>query len=255
MPNDSIDQHGYNGSTRKPKCRWPLGRLFIARISAIYHAQYRTISRRRAIPSIGIWAEVIQQYLSIDTQGIIQNNDALYRSWFELERFGLVLFKKLTGTYLYNNALASFTMVVFFGMSAVVWAYFLCSASRDTKLQPAFFMIPYVVSPIFAEMLGFLLQGPEISIAAVLTAISLMMWANAATNRSIKRRIPLVIAAIVCATISFTMYLAMVTIFITGTAMLYVLRFGSRAQWDRQKKSSWIFDRQHSHLRCVISCV
>ena len=115
---------------------------------------------------------------SIDTQSIIQNNDALYRSWFELERFGLVLFKKLTGTYLYNNALASFTMVVFFDMSAVVWAYFLCSASRDTKLQPAFFMIPYVVSPIFAEMLGFLLQGPEISIAAVLTAISLMMRAN-----------------------------------------------------------------------------
>lgn len=30
---------------------------------------------------------------SIDTQGIIQNNDALYKSWFELERFGLVLFK------------------------------------------------------------------------------------------------------------------------------------------------------------------
>lgn len=25
------------------------------------------------------------------------------------------------------------------------------------------------------------------------------------------------------------------------TAMLYVLRFGSRAQWDEQKKSSWIF--------------
>ena len=47
---------------------------------------------------------------SIDTQGIIQNNDALYKSWFELERFGLVLFKKLTGTYLYNNALASFTI-------------------------------------------------------------------------------------------------------------------------------------------------
>lgn len=102
---------------------------------------------------------------SIDTQGIIQNNDALYKSWFELERFGLVLFKKLTGTYLYNNALASFTMVVFFGISAMVWAYLLCSASHATKLQPAFFMIPYVASPIFAEMLGFLLLGPEISIA------------------------------------------------------------------------------------------
>ncbi|EED43326.1 hypothetical protein EBI_21775, partial [Enterocytozoon bieneusi H348] len=178
---------------------------------------------------------------SIDTQGIIQNNDALYKSWFELERFGLVLFKKLTGTYLYNNALASFTMVVFFGISAIVWAYLLCSASRATKLQPAFFMIPYVASPIFAEMLGFLLLGPEISIAATLTAISLMMWANAAASNSAKRRILLVIVSVVCATIAFTMYLAMVTIFITGTAMLYILQFGNRAQWDERKKSSWIF--------------
>ena len=178
---------------------------------------------------------------SIDTQGIIQNNDALYKSWFELERFGLVLFKKLTGTYLYNNALASFTMVVFFGISAMVWAYLLCSASHATKLQPAFFMIPYVASPIFAEMLGFLLLGPEISIAATLTAISLMMWANAAASNSAKRRILLVIVSVVCATIAFTMYLAMVTIFITGTAMLYILQFGNRAQWDERKKSSWIF--------------
>lgn len=55
---------------------------------------------------------------SIDTQGIIQNEDSLYKSWFELERFGLVVFKKLSGTYQFNNALASFTMVVFFGISA-----------------------------------------------------------------------------------------------------------------------------------------
>lgn len=178
---------------------------------------------------------------SIDTQGIIQNNDALYKSWFELERFGLVLFKKLTGTYLYNNALASFTMVVFFGISAMVWAYLLCSASHATKLQPAFFMIPYVASPIFAEMLGFLLLGPEISIAAILTAISLMMWANAAASSSAKQRILLVIASIVCATLSFTMYLAMVTFFITGTAILYVLKYSDSKYQNHDKNESRAF--------------
>lgn len=178
---------------------------------------------------------------SIDTQGIIQNNDALYKSWFELERFGLVLFKKLTGTYLYNNALASFTMVVFFGISAMVWAYLLCSASHATKLQPAFFMIPYVASPIFAEMLGFLLLGPEISIAATLTAISLMMWANAAASNSAKQRILLVIASIVCATLSFTMYLAMVTFFITGTAILYVLKYSDSKYQNHDKNESRAF--------------
>lgn len=178
---------------------------------------------------------------SIDTQGIIQNNDALYKSWFELERFGLVLFKKLTGTYLYNNALASFTMVVFFGISAMVWAYLLCSASHTMKLQPAFFIIPYVVSPIFAEMLGFLLLGPEISIAAILTAISLMMWANAAASSSAKQRILLVIASIVCATLSFTMYLAMVTFFITGTAILYVLKYSDSKYQNHDKNESRAF--------------
>lgn len=178
---------------------------------------------------------------SIDTQGLIQNNDALYKSWFELERFGLVLFKKLTGTYLYNNALASFTMVVFFGISAMVWAYLLCSASHTMKLQPAFFIIPYVASPIFAEMLGFLLLGPEISIAAILTAISLMMWANAAASSSAKQRILLVIASIVCATLSFTMYLAMVTFFITGTAILYVLKYSDSKYQNHDKNESRAF--------------
>lgn len=178
---------------------------------------------------------------SIDTQGIIQNNDALYKSWFELERFGLVLFKKLTGTYLYNNALASFTMVVFFGISAMVWAYLLCSASHTMKLQPAFFIIPYVASPIFAEMLGFLLLGPEISIAAILTAVSLMMWANAAASSSAKQRILLVIASIVCATLSFTMYLAMVTFFITGTAILYVLKYSDSKYQNHDKNESRAF--------------
>lgn len=178
---------------------------------------------------------------SIDTQGIIQNNDALYKSWFELERFGLVLFKKLTGTYLYNNALASFTMVVFFGISAMAWAYLLCSASHTMKLQPAFFIIPYVASPIFAEMLGFLLLGPEISIAAILTAISLMMWANAAASSSAKQRILLVIASIVCATLSFTMYLAMVTFFITGTAILYVLKYSDSKYQNHDKNESRAF--------------
>ena len=178
---------------------------------------------------------------SIDTQGIIQNNDALYKSWFELERFGLVLFKKLTGTYLYNNALASFTMVVFFGISAMVWAYLLCSASHTMKLQPAFFIIPYVASPIFAEMLGFLLLGPEISIAVILTATSLMMWANAAVSSSAKQRILLVIASIVCATLSFTMYLAMVTFFITGTAILYVLKYSDSKYQNHDKNESRAF--------------
>ena len=176
---------------------------------------------------------------SIDTQGIIQNEDSLYKSWFELERFGLVVFKKLSGTYQFNNALASFTMVVFFGISAVIWSYLLCGSTTKAKLQPAFFMIPYVASPIFAEMLGFLLLGPEISVASFLVALSLMLWSNA--NRPKKLSALLIVTSIVCATLSFTMYLAMVTFFITGTAILYVLRYSDSKYQNHDKNESRAF--------------
>lgn len=176
---------------------------------------------------------------SIDTQGIIQNEDSLYKSWFELERFGLVVFKKLSGTYQFNNALASFTMVVFFGISAVIWSYLLCGSTTKAKLQPAFFMIPYVASPIFAEMLGFLLLGPEISVASFLVALSLMLWSNA--NRPKKLSALLIVTSIVCATLSFTMYLAMVTFFITGTAILYVLRYSDSKYQNHDKNESRVF--------------
>ena len=51
----------------------------------------------------------------------------------------------------------------------------------------------------------------------------------------------MIVTSIVCATLSFTMYLAMVTFFITGTAILYVLRYSDSKYQNHDKNESRVF--------------
>lgn len=170
---------------------------------------------------VGFGQKLFSNAFSIDTDGIISRPSALYQSWIALDRFGLVAFKKVFGFRWYNNNLASFLMVIFFGLAALVWAYLICGlAKAEAGVHPAFFIIPFVVSPVMAEMLGFLLLGPEIGIALTFVAIGLMFISNAV---SMKRRI-LLIFGLVFSTSAFTMYLAMTTIFVLGAAILCMLR-------------------------------
>lgn len=163
----------------------------------------------------------------------------MYRSWYQLERFGLALFKRFIGLWQYNNALASFLMVVCFGISAFVWAYLFYGATRDkSRFVLVAFTVPYLTAPIFAEMLGFLLLGPEISVASAMVAVSLMMWSNAVdgVHRNGTSRWTVwgcLALALVLAAAAFSMYLAMVTLFVSGVAMCYFLRYGEKAEGEK----------------------
>ncbi|MZJ03224.1 hypothetical protein GT579_15595, partial [Enterococcus durans] len=95
---------------------------------------------------------------SIDTEAMMQVPENLYRSWVGLERFGLLALKKVLGLYWYNNAVASFLTAMCLLLAALLWAYLLAGASNlKGKFHPAFFTVPFVASPILAEMVGFTL--------------------------------------------------------------------------------------------------
>lgn len=172
---------------------------------------------------------------SIDTQSMIQRSDYLYESWFKLERFGLVWMKRLIGVSWYNNALASFLMVVLLGVAAVVWAYLFYGVSADKQtFHPAFFMIPFVASPVMAEQLGFLLQGPEIDISMMLVAVSLMFLVNGMRKKSWWR----CALSIFFAAFAFSAYAAMITMFVPAVAMMVL--FQCRHQKNMGRKP-WVF--------------
>lgn len=178
---------------------------------------------------LGFGRKLLSDTFSIDTQSLIQVPDSLYGSWLELNRFMLVAFKKVTGTAWYNNALASFLMVVLLGVMATVWAYALHGASANNKVDALYFMVPLVVSPIMAEQLGFLLQAPEICVGLIAVAVALMLIQKTQDSRY---RFYIVLS-IVLVSFAFSLYAAMVTIFIAAVAMIFILKYRECSQFRR----------------------
>lgn len=174
---------------------------------------------------MGYGLKMFSNSFSIDTEAMIAVPDSLYQSWVVLERSGLMGIKEILGLYDYNNALASFLTGVFLITAAVLWSYLFAGVNKvkGRLFRISWFSVPFVASPFLAEMLGFTLMGPEVAIAIGLVAIALMATHNGMCNQ----RIYLLIA-IVAAIVSFSIYLAMVTLYITGTAMMFVVLFYAR---------------------------
>lgn len=184
---------------------------------------------------LGYGLKLFGNTFSIDTQSMISVPDALYGSWYELGRYGLILLKKVTGLYWYNNVLSSFLTVVCFGAAALAWSYLLHAvAPEKNRSRPAFFIIPLVCSPVLAEQLGFLLQGPEITLSMMFVALSLLCVFRGSSHSGAKRA-ACYITALVLAFVAFSVYLAMVTLFIAGTAFIYVVRFTGNERRSKQR--------------------
>lgn len=168
---------------------------------------------------------------SIDTEEMISRSNALYNSWIRLERFGLLAFKYITGRYWYNNSLAGILMVLALFAAATTWAYLFSKVHNlGTKFHPALFMIPFISAPILAEMLGFLLMGDDVACALMFVSISLMCTHNAYQNRKeLKTLSKYALMAFVFAVFGFTIYLAMTTVFVAGTAMIALMVKGKYA--------------------------
>lgn len=168
---------------------------------------------------------------SIDTEEMISRSNALYNSWIRLERFGLLAFKYITGRYWYNNSLAGILMVLALFAAATTWAYLFSKVHNlSTKFHPALFMIPFISAPILAEMLGFLLMGDDVACALMFVSISLMCTHNAYQNRKeLKTLSKYALMAFVFAVFGFTIYLAMTTVFVAGTAMIALMVKGNYA--------------------------
>lgn len=168
---------------------------------------------------LGYGIKLFGTAFSIDTEAIISITSTQYEAWHSLGRTGLVLFKYLIGTEWYNNQLSSFLMVSSLYISYLLIIYLL-NNSEEKNNSLLFFCIPFLSSPILAEMLGFLLTGMEIAIAISLIIISLMLLNNYFVNGEKK----FILFAIFFTFVSFSIYLAMTTILVTSVAFLFLLR-------------------------------
>lgn len=181
--------------------------------------------------------------LSHDTEAIIAVPNALYNSWYTLGRFGLILLKKLLGTYIFNPYLASIMMVVMMVINGIAWMYFFsyiqgCGKTQKTGLNCVFPLL-FFTSLIYAEQSGFILQSYEVGIALSLLVFALFICFKGILEQ---KRWWYYIPAVVCCAIAFATYQTFVLLFAAAAAASFLLLYDScdKAQNSMTVKQCWI---------------
>lgn len=170
---------------------------------------------------LGYGFKMFNDSYSIDTEALIAVPNYLYHSWIELERFGVIAIKHVFGLYWYNNVLASLLTGLMLFITAFTWGYLFYELSDRRQYVVAAIAIPYIASPVLAEMIGFTLTGPEVAFAIFLVPVSIMLLIKGVQ----RHHWAWYLLSFVVLTIAFTIYLATVTVFVAAIAMIFYVRY------------------------------
>lgn len=165
-------------------------------------------------------------FITIDTEMIITDPANLYKSWITMGRWGLVLLKRILGTYTFNVYVAAFMMILSILATTVTWCYlFYLVNGKRLKNSLCIFGTLWFTSPIMAEQVAFLLQSYEVTIAIGLIAISLILQLEYKRDKKWYQ----IFSSFILLTISFATYQAMVLVYVTAATMIFLIYYGKNA--------------------------
>lgn len=166
--------------------------------------------------------------ISHDTEAIISDADAIYNSWLAFGRFGLVLLKRLLGMMNYIPYTAVFLFFVTMFATSVVWQYLFYRLTIHKERFAHFSWILPVIfftAPIMAEQASFMLQTFEVTLGMLLLGVTLLcLWRGILDKRRF-----CYVPAVFCLVLAFSIYQALVPLFIAmtiGCFLLYMERGG-----------------------------
>lgn len=165
---------------------------------------------------------------SIDTEVAIDNYQGILHSWVTINRFGVVLMKKLLFPHMFNPYLANtLTYATLFLVAAGLSLLFYRLASRVFKALPAYlfvlFAALFVTSPILAEMFNFISLSFEICfgmlcvVGALYMAFLYVEYGGVAT----------IVMSLLLSSFAFSVYQALPAFYIAGAAACLVLYCGA----------------------------
>lgn len=131
------------------------------------------LSGAAALCTYGAW--MTRQDITIDTEIMMADPEAMMNSWLGINRFGLVFTKHLFGQTAFHPVFSRVFTVFFLWITAMVLASSVYKWSGEQKrfrLFTAIFPILYVTAPCFAEQFYFVLQSAEVAFALLLCALA-----------------------------------------------------------------------------------
>lgn len=173
---------------------------------------------------------------SIDTERMICDGREVLSSWMASGRFGLVFTKLITGQVKYRELFAE---LLTFAFMIAYTLFFVWMAERYTKGDKKFrhfgwcFGPIFLTAPCFAEQYHFALQQAEISGGILLVFLSLFFVSEEVLLKRGKRY---GILGVILGVWAFGSYQAMVPLWISAAAALFLLYGFSHRQ---EEKSLW----------------
>lgn len=162
--------------------------------------------------------------IGIDTEDIITLQDAFYGEWVSMGRQGLVLLKLLLGTRVFNPAFTGVMTLLFLAGACSLWNYlFYQVTGRKNQTASLVFSVLLTVSPLLTEQLYFKLQAMEMTLGFCMMAVSLLLVYYAAIDGDKKKKCAYLVASVVLNIILFSLYQAMVPLFLFGAAACFFL--------------------------------
>lgn len=188
--------------------------------------------------------------IGIDTEDIINLQHEFYNGWLTTGRQGLVIIKKLTDNMIFNPQLAGAATLIFLSAACVLWTYLFTYISKKENLfSVAGFSVIFAASTVLTEQLYFKLQSMEVALGFCMMALNLLlMYRTLELQMQRKTKLWVLIIRYVVAVglnlVLFSIYQAMVPLYIFGAAACFYLHYffaeedGNRGNVGEEWKSA-----------------
>ena len=171
-------------------------------------------------------AKLFSNNIGIDTEDLIHLGSPFYDGWLNTGRQGLVLLKYLTGSVEYNPYFAQMMTLVMLAVSVLafvmLWDKVAGATGSVNKWVAYGCMFLWISHPVLVEQYYFTLQGVEIGIGVLLTAVALwMVWMGKAQKGS--KKIYAFLLSGMLLLLTFSVYQIFVVLFIFGAVTVLLL--------------------------------
>lgn len=198
------------------------------------------LSGAAALFTYGPW--LIHEDITVDSEIMIADPEAMLESWLGINRFGLVFTKKLFGMTSFVPFFSKLLTVVLLWLTAMFLAFCVYEWSgrqRRFGLFTAVFPVLYLTGPCFAEQFYFVLQSAEVAFALLLCGLSVY----GAGQYAVFRKSPLwAVGSAVLMIWAFGTYQAMAAVVIALSVVLFMTAYLRKDTLKADESSfGWLF--------------
>lgn len=206
-----------------------------------YTRNHKGVIAVLALALICLYGQKICYYdISIDSEIAVSTQNTILDSWLAIDRFGLVLTKKLFGLTRFVPQASNILMVLTLGFSAFFFDFCIQEwkgNDKDYRLFYYIFPVAYVSGPCLAEQFYFSLQSFEIAWAGLLCILAVYCFSRWAVFRE---SILWILPGLIPMVWAFGSYQAFVGLFITVTLISFLMCYQNPAI-EFGKRRGWLF--------------